>query len=72
MAPVKSGEDHSGVKSPEGCPMKQKQQKENGQGLRTNRSNSFSERVWIKPDLPSKCTWKPGTTETDPHSHVEM
>ncbi|KAG8298100.1 cystathionine beta-synthase [Homalodisca vitripennis] len=26
---------------------------------------------FIDPGLPSKCTWKPGTTEKDPHSHVE-
>lgn len=26
---------------------------------------------FIDPGLPSKCTWKPGTSEKDPHSHVK-
>jgi cystathionine beta-synthase len=24
---------------------------------------------WIKPDLPSKCTWQPNSTKTSPHKH---
>jgi len=26
---------------------------------------------FIDPGLPSKCRWKPGTSEKDPHNHVE-
>lgn len=33
------------------------------------RSNSFTERHWIRPDLKSRCTWHVGTTEKDPHHH---
>lgn len=25
---------------------------------------------FVDPGLPSKCTWKPGTSDEDPHSHV--
>ncbi|KAF4086562.1 hypothetical protein AMELA_G00084940 [Ameiurus melas] len=31
------------------------------------------ERTWVRPDLPSKCTWKLGDLKTDsPHIHAEQ
>ncbi|KAF6021025.1 CBS [Bugula neritina] len=48
----------------ERCPMKMHQ---NG----VKRSNSV-ERRWVRPDLPSKCTWKPGSKDKDPHTHYPV
>ena len=36
------------------------------------RSKSLSERYWIRPDLPSKCTWKEGTKEKNPHTQIPL
>ncbi|XP_067937979.1 cystathionine beta-synthase-like [Watersipora subatra] len=35
-----------------------------------HRTSSLTDRQWTRPDLPSKCTWKPGTKEKDPHEHI--
>lgn len=36
-----------------------------------NQAKGAIERLWIRPDLPSKCTWSVDTPNTDsPHSHT--
>lgn len=33
--------------------------------------NAAAERKWIRPDLPSRCTWSLGASKDDsPHFHV--
>ena len=35
-----------------------------------NVGKAASERKWIRPDLPSKCTWRVGVSHADsPHTH---
>lgn len=37
-----------------------------------NRSEISIERNWIRPDLPSRCTWKLGDLTTEsPHNHFQ-
>uniref|UniRef100_A0AAY4BQ98 Cystathionine beta-synthase n=1 Tax=Denticeps clupeoides TaxID=299321 RepID=A0AAY4BQ98_9TELE len=48
------------------------QQRDNGVGNSFDREEEVAvERKWIRPDLPSRCTWKLGGSDSDsPHSHV--
>jgi len=40
--------------------------------LMENGSEITMERKWIRPDLPSRCTWKLGDPNTDsPHNHFQ-
>lgn len=41
------------------------------QGTRPqNRVQALVQRNWIRPDLPSRCTWRPGANASEsPHSH---
>ncbi|KAJ8396407.1 hypothetical protein AAFF_G00019840 [Aldrovandia affinis] len=40
--------------------------------LQVNGDEGNAERKWIRPDLPSKCTWRLGMSHADsPHSHPE-
>uniref|UniRef100_A0AAY4BNH7 Cystathionine beta-synthase n=1 Tax=Denticeps clupeoides TaxID=299321 RepID=A0AAY4BNH7_9TELE len=47
-------------------------QRDNGVGNSFDREEEVAvERKWIRPDLPSRCTWKLGGSDSDsPHSHV--
>ncbi|RXN02855.1 cystathionine beta-synthase-like protein [Labeo rohita] len=38
--------------------------------LEVNRETGATDQKWIRPDLPSRCTWKPGMSlESSPHKH---
>uniref|UniRef100_A0A672SCU4 Cystathionine beta-synthase n=1 Tax=Sinocyclocheilus grahami TaxID=75366 RepID=A0A672SCU4_SINGR len=38
--------------------------------LQLNRETGATDPKWIRPDLPSRCTWKPGMSlENSPHKH---
>ncbi|XP_030636489.1 cystathionine beta-synthase a [Chanos chanos] len=38
--------------------------------IQMNREKGSSDRVWIRPDLPSRCTWKLGESHANsPHTH---
>ncbi len=38
-----------------------------------NGSEGTTERKWIRPDLPSRCTWKLGDPNTEsPHKHCQQ
>jgi len=47
--------------------------KENGCPARQRKDSSMN-RVWVRPDLPSKCTYKLGETDItqSPHNHVKV
>ncbi|XP_028256078.1 cystathionine beta-synthase-like [Parambassis ranga] len=39
--------------------------------IQLNTKNPAAERKWIRPDLPSRCTWSLGASKVDsPHGHV--
>lgn len=38
--------------------------------LQLNRETGITDPKWIRPDLPSRCTWKPGMSpENSPHKY---
>ena len=46
---------------------------ENSESELENREVTADERNWIRPDLPSRCTWRLGTPISEsPHSHPEQ
>lgn len=39
--------------------------------IQINTKNAATERKWIRPDLPSRCTWSLGASKADsPHTQV--